>query len=366
MILLVDNYDSFTYNLVHLLQELGAEVVVRRNDEIDADEAESLGPSHLVVSPGPGRPEQSGATLDVSAGSRRRRRRSASASATRRSSRPSGRDRPGSTAPARQDEPDPPRRRKASSPGCRRTSPPADTTRCPRPAYPSPRPSRRGATTARSWASATGSCWWTACSSIPSRCSRFRSGATSCEISWSDDPGQPQPRPRRPRPEPRRGLRGDDRDHARRGHACADRRLPRSAAGQGRDGGRDRRLRRRDARARAGGEAPARRPRGHGGHRRRRREDVEHLHRGRARRSGGRRRRGQARQPRRVLGLGVGRRPGGARLRSSNSRRNESRARSTSSASASCSRRRTIRPCGTRPRCGRSWPRGPSSTCSGR
>jgi anthranilate synthase/aminodeoxychorismate synthase-like glutamine amidotransferase len=65
VILLVDNYDSFTYNLVHLLQELGAEVVVRRNDEIDADEAESLGPSHLVVSPGPGRPEQSGATLDV-------------------------------------------------------------------------------------------------------------------------------------------------------------------------------------------------------------------------------------------------------------------------------------------------------------
>ncbi len=65
MILLVDNYDSFTYNLVHLLEELGAEVVVRRNDAVDADEAESLAPSHLVVSPGPGRPEQSGATLDV-------------------------------------------------------------------------------------------------------------------------------------------------------------------------------------------------------------------------------------------------------------------------------------------------------------
>ena len=65
MILLVDNYDSFTYNLVHLLQELGADVVVRRNDEIDADEAERMAPSHLVVSPGPGRPEHSGATLDV-------------------------------------------------------------------------------------------------------------------------------------------------------------------------------------------------------------------------------------------------------------------------------------------------------------
>jgi anthranilate synthase/aminodeoxychorismate synthase-like glutamine amidotransferase len=65
MILLVDNYDSFTYNLVHLFQELGAEVVVRRNDAIDADEAERLRPSHLVVSPGPGRPEDSGATLEI-------------------------------------------------------------------------------------------------------------------------------------------------------------------------------------------------------------------------------------------------------------------------------------------------------------
>ena len=65
MILLVDNYDSFTYNLAHLFAELGAEVVVRRNDEVDADEAERLGPSHLIVSPGPGRPEESGATLEV-------------------------------------------------------------------------------------------------------------------------------------------------------------------------------------------------------------------------------------------------------------------------------------------------------------
>jgi anthranilate synthase/aminodeoxychorismate synthase-like glutamine amidotransferase len=65
MILLVDNYDSFTYNLAHLFQELGAEVVVRRNDAIDADDAEALAPSHLVVSPGPGRPEESGATLAI-------------------------------------------------------------------------------------------------------------------------------------------------------------------------------------------------------------------------------------------------------------------------------------------------------------
>ena len=65
MILLVDNYDSFTYNLAHLFGELGAEVEVRRNDAIDADEAERLRPSHLVVSPGPGRPEESGATLEI-------------------------------------------------------------------------------------------------------------------------------------------------------------------------------------------------------------------------------------------------------------------------------------------------------------
>ena len=65
MILLVDNYDSFTYNLAHLFGELGAEVVVRRNDAIDADEAEQLGPSHLVVSPGPGRPSDAGASVEI-------------------------------------------------------------------------------------------------------------------------------------------------------------------------------------------------------------------------------------------------------------------------------------------------------------
>ena len=62
MILLVDNYDSFTYNLAHLFGALGAEVTVRRNDEIDADEAERLRPAQLVVSPGPGRPADAGAS----------------------------------------------------------------------------------------------------------------------------------------------------------------------------------------------------------------------------------------------------------------------------------------------------------------
>ena len=65
MILLIDNYDSFTYNLVHLFAEAGAEVVVRRNDEISPDEAETLSPSHLVVSPGPGRPEEAGETQEI-------------------------------------------------------------------------------------------------------------------------------------------------------------------------------------------------------------------------------------------------------------------------------------------------------------
>jgi anthranilate synthase/aminodeoxychorismate synthase-like glutamine amidotransferase len=65
MILLIDNYDSVTYNLAHLFEELGAEVLVRRNDEITEDEAEALAPSHLVISPGPGRPEEAGATTAI-------------------------------------------------------------------------------------------------------------------------------------------------------------------------------------------------------------------------------------------------------------------------------------------------------------
>jgi anthranilate synthase/aminodeoxychorismate synthase-like glutamine amidotransferase len=65
VILLIDNYDSFTYNLAHLFGALGAEVTVRRNDEIDADEAEQLQPSQLVVSPGPGRPADAGASKAI-------------------------------------------------------------------------------------------------------------------------------------------------------------------------------------------------------------------------------------------------------------------------------------------------------------
>ncbi len=64
-VLLVDNYDSFTYNLAHLFEELGAEVTVIRNDRVDADSAEELAPTHLVISPGPGRPAGAGATLEI-------------------------------------------------------------------------------------------------------------------------------------------------------------------------------------------------------------------------------------------------------------------------------------------------------------
>jgi anthranilate synthase component II len=65
VILLIDNYDSFTYNLAHLFGELGAEVVVHRNDAISLDEAERLGPSHLVLSPGPGRPDSAGISVEL-------------------------------------------------------------------------------------------------------------------------------------------------------------------------------------------------------------------------------------------------------------------------------------------------------------
>ena len=65
MILLIDNYDSFTYNLAQYLGELGAPPVVRRNDEITLEEIEALHPSHIVISPGPGRPDDAGISVDV-------------------------------------------------------------------------------------------------------------------------------------------------------------------------------------------------------------------------------------------------------------------------------------------------------------
>jgi anthranilate synthase/aminodeoxychorismate synthase-like glutamine amidotransferase len=63
-VLLIDNYDSFTWNLVHLFEELGAEVAVYRNDAITLEEAEALRPDRLVISPGPGRPAEAGVSVD--------------------------------------------------------------------------------------------------------------------------------------------------------------------------------------------------------------------------------------------------------------------------------------------------------------
>jgi len=65
-VLVIDNYDSFTYNLVQYLLELGAVVEVFRNDEITADEVVARAPTHLLLSPGPGRPEDSGVCQELS------------------------------------------------------------------------------------------------------------------------------------------------------------------------------------------------------------------------------------------------------------------------------------------------------------
>lgn len=65
MILMIDNYDSFTYNLVQYLKQIGVGVEVRRNDAVAIDDIATLAPHAIVLSPGPGRPESAGVTLDV-------------------------------------------------------------------------------------------------------------------------------------------------------------------------------------------------------------------------------------------------------------------------------------------------------------
>ena len=65
MLLLIDNYDSFTYNLYQYFCELGAEVLVKRNDEITIEEIEQLAPTHLVISPGPCTPDEAGISLEA-------------------------------------------------------------------------------------------------------------------------------------------------------------------------------------------------------------------------------------------------------------------------------------------------------------
>jgi anthranilate synthase component II len=70
MLLLIDNYDSFTYNLFHYLGELGAQVVVRRNDELTAEQALAMKPDGIVLSPGPCTPNEAGICLDLIAKAR--------------------------------------------------------------------------------------------------------------------------------------------------------------------------------------------------------------------------------------------------------------------------------------------------------
>jgi anthranilate synthase/aminodeoxychorismate synthase-like glutamine amidotransferase len=65
MIVVIDNYDSFTYNLVQYLGELGAETRVLRNDQVTVDDVGRAHPERIVISPGPGRPEDAGVTMDV-------------------------------------------------------------------------------------------------------------------------------------------------------------------------------------------------------------------------------------------------------------------------------------------------------------
>lgn len=65
MILLIDNYDSFTYNLYQLMSDIGAEVIVKRNDSLSIDNIKALNPAGIVISPGPGRPENAGICIEI-------------------------------------------------------------------------------------------------------------------------------------------------------------------------------------------------------------------------------------------------------------------------------------------------------------
>lgn len=65
MVFVLDNYDSFTYNLVQYMGELGAEMVIRRNDELTVDEVEALGPERIVLSPGPCTPQEAGISIEL-------------------------------------------------------------------------------------------------------------------------------------------------------------------------------------------------------------------------------------------------------------------------------------------------------------
>ena len=65
MILMIDNYDSFTYNIVQYCRELGADLKIIRNDEMSVEEIEKLNPQKIIISPGPASPDEAGVTLEV-------------------------------------------------------------------------------------------------------------------------------------------------------------------------------------------------------------------------------------------------------------------------------------------------------------
>ena len=185
-VLVVDNYDSFVYNLVQYLGELGAEPIVHRHDALSMDEFVALDPDGVLISPGPGHARRRRAEQRADPALRRPWSRcSVSASACSASARSTAVHRAGPAGHARQDVADPPPRRRR----VRRAAEPARSDPLPlarrRPGVGS-RPSSRSPprpTTARSWACATAGSTSRACSSTPSRSSP--SAATTCSAPGS-------------------------------------------------------------------------------------------------------------------------------------------------------------------------------------
>ena len=338
---------------------------MRRNDEIDADEAERLRPSHLVVSPGPGQPGDSGATVEIV-------RRLAPTTPTlgvclghqaivEAFGGEIGQARElvhGKASAVAHDGRGHLRRAAAGLPG--RPLPLARRDRACPTALEVSATSRRRRGDGRSPPRAPGRR-----RAVPPRERPHAARARSVpRTSWADDPGRADGSAGRARSGPGAGARGDGRDHGRRGDAGPDRRLPRRAAPQGRDARRDRRLRRGDPRPRAW---PWRRsgptsstPPGPAATGRRRSTS-------RPRRRWSRQRPAPA-SPNTATGRSPRHRARRTSSRhsasSSTCRPDGSRPRSTSSASASCSPPRTTRVSGTLRPCARNWRLGRSSTCS--
>ena len=365
----------FTCNLVQYLGELGAEVSVFRNDAIDVAGIRARAPDGLVLSPGPCTPDEAGCCLEVL------RELSGAAAHPRRLPRPPG-HRPGLR---RQGDPQRPHRPRQGEPGGARRHRPLRRPAPPLPGRALPlagggaghpaagaRRSPAGPPRGRSWGCATPTLEVEGVQFHPE--SILTEAGKPLLANWLARLGrredaviqQALARLLDGHPLSRAEMSGRHvGDRRRRRHPGPGRRLPGRPAHQGRDGGRDRRRRR--------GHAGPRRadPRGRPGlrrhlrHRRRQPEHLQHLHHRRLR--GGRRRRGggQARQPRRLLPLRLGRRAGGARGGRRRAARPWSSGPSPRWASASSSRRGSTRPSRRWPASAASWRCAPSSTCSG-